>query len=443
MAQDERIQPYRHNPWFWQYRGKPVILLGGSDEDNLFNHPDLPPEGLEAHLDRLVQVGGNYVRNTMSSRDEENLWPFYLDPATGLYDLNAWNDAYWKRFEDFLEATYARGIVVQIEVWDRFDFAREPWDVNPFNPKNNRNYTTAQSGLPEQISSHPGKRENPFFRTVPELNDQPMLRAYQEAFVSKMLSYSLAYPHVLYCISNETNESPLWGAYWATFLRRAAAEKGVSIEVTEMWDAWDIEADEHRATFDHPKMYSFVDISQNNHQSGERHWEKIQAIRAYLAFQPRPVNSVKVYGGDRHGGGLEEGTRKFWRNLFGGLAAVRFHRPTSGAGLSELAQTHLRSARMLCDRFDFMTAKPDNALLQGRNEDGAYCTAIVGEAYAVYFPRVGSVGLALGRDDPSWRLEWLEILQNKWHAPQPIETSASTWLTPPGQGQWVALVTRR
>ena len=28
-------------------------------------------------------------------------------------------------------------IVVQIELWDRFDFAREPWQDNPFNPKNN------------------------------------------------------------------------------------------------------------------------------------------------------------------------------------------------------------------------------------------------------------------------------------------------------------------
>jgi hypothetical protein len=36
-----------------------VLLLGGSDQDNLFNHPELPPDGLAAHLDRLVAAGGN------------------------------------------------------------------------------------------------------------------------------------------------------------------------------------------------------------------------------------------------------------------------------------------------------------------------------------------------------------------------------------------------
>jgi hypothetical protein len=40
----DRIQPYAKNPTYWQYLGKPVMLLGGSDEDNLFNHPNHPPE---------------------------------------------------------------------------------------------------------------------------------------------------------------------------------------------------------------------------------------------------------------------------------------------------------------------------------------------------------------------------------------------------------------
>ncbi|MBN1559894.1 hypothetical protein JW998_06560 [candidate division KSB1 bacterium] len=120
-----------------------MLLLGGSDEDNLFNHPDIPPNGLAAHLDLLVSLGGNYVRNTMSSRDEGNLWPHDRDPETGLYDLDRFGDAYWQRFGDFLEMTRQRSIIVQIEVFDRFDYARDPWDRNPFNPKNNINYTGA------------------------------------------------------------------------------------------------------------------------------------------------------------------------------------------------------------------------------------------------------------------------------------------------------------
>lgn len=31
-----RVQPYSGNPAFWQYLKKPVLLLGGSSDDNLF-----------------------------------------------------------------------------------------------------------------------------------------------------------------------------------------------------------------------------------------------------------------------------------------------------------------------------------------------------------------------------------------------------------------------
>jgi hypothetical protein len=98
VADTDRIQPYDVNPSYWQYKGRPVLLLGGSDQDNLFNHPNLGPAGLEAHLDLLASVGGNYVRNTMSSRDraddrsdrynDDNLYAFHRDEATGLYDLD-------------------------------------------------------------------------------------------------------------------------------------------------------------------------------------------------------------------------------------------------------------------------------------------------------------------------------------------------------------------
>jgi hypothetical protein len=68
---DMRIKPYATNPRFWQYKGQPCRLLGGSVEDNLFQI-----EELESHLDKLQSAGGNYIRNTMSSRDEGDVWPW-------------------------------------------------------------------------------------------------------------------------------------------------------------------------------------------------------------------------------------------------------------------------------------------------------------------------------------------------------------------------------
>jgi len=58
------IKPFSENPRYWEYKGQPVLLLGGSKNDNLFQI-----QNLEEHLDELHAVGGNYIRNTMSSRD--------------------------------------------------------------------------------------------------------------------------------------------------------------------------------------------------------------------------------------------------------------------------------------------------------------------------------------------------------------------------------------
>ncbi len=35
------IKPFNDNPKYWQYKGKPVLLLGGSNNDNLFQSSDM------------------------------------------------------------------------------------------------------------------------------------------------------------------------------------------------------------------------------------------------------------------------------------------------------------------------------------------------------------------------------------------------------------------
>ncbi len=464
LADDaDRIQPYSGNPTYWQYSGQPVVLLGGSDQDNLFNHPNIGPEGLEAHLDLLVSVGGNYVRNTMSSRDraddssdvynDDNLYPFHRDPESGLYDLDRFDVTYWARFGNFLEMTAQRDIIVQIEVFDRFDYAadRAPhypglgWSAQPFNPRNNINYSAEQSRLPERVDTHPGRRENPFFRTTPQQEDNPIVLRYQKSFVDKMLSISLTYPNVLYCVSNETNESEHWSAYWARFIRDRATRAGVSVHVTEMWDAHDLTSPMHRHTFDHPDLYSFVDTSQNNHQHGQTHWDNMQAARKLVADPPRPMNNVKIYGGQRHGGGTVEGTNKLWRNILGGVAAARFHRPGVrpgyyGIGLNEQAQTHIRSLRMLTDAMNVFVCEPHNELLSDRQPNEAYCLAEPGRQYAVFFPDGGAVTLDVSAAKNKLQVRWLDINRSKWQGPRSADGGGTLELQTPGEGSWAVLV---
>ena len=202
------IQPWAENPRFWQYRGEPIWLLGGTVKDNLFQIPDL-----EAHLDLLVEAGGNYIRNTMSDRPDKGfeIKAFTRD-AAGQYDLSRWNEAYWERFETMLQLTAARQIIVQIELWDRFDHSQSNWETDPFNPKNNTNYTHEASTLAPDYSSHPGANKQPFFYTVPQLQNNQVVLPWQQAFIDKILSISFSFDHVLYCIDNETSGDPAWVA---------------------------------------------------------------------------------------------------------------------------------------------------------------------------------------------------------------------------------------
>lgn len=440
----DRIRPSDEYPAYWAYGGRPVLLLGGSREDNLFQIADL-----EAHLDTLAAAGGNYVRSTMSSRDEGNRWPF-ARAADGRYDLARPDSVYWDRFDRFLSLTAERDVVVQLEVWATFDFydGRDRsyprnWSANPFNPKNNVNYTAEASGLPEVVASHPTQTENPFFFTVPEEQNNTVVLPFQEAFVDELLRHTLPYGHVLYTMDNETSVPPTWGWHWARTIRNRAAEAGVTVETTEMWDPWDLAHPMHGHTFDRPDLYTFVDVSQNNHQTGQAHWDNAQRQRARVAAsgQVRPLNNVKIYGADGgRFGSTRDGLERFWRNVFGGMASARFHRPDSGIGLNATARAHLRSARMLEEAIDVFRAEPTLDVLGERAENEAYAMAIAGEATAVFFPDGGAVTLAVEATE-SVQIRWLNLSESRWSEPsatRPVD--GRVWLEAPGSGFWTVVV---
>lgn len=429
-------------PQFWAYNGQPLVLLGGSVEDNLFQI-----DGLAEHLDQLRAAGGNYVRCTMSSRDEGNLWAF-AKTDEGVYDLDEWNDEYWNRFENFLQETADRDIVVQIEIWATFDFYRENWEVNPFNPANNKNYNVQRSKLDTVVATHPIYTENNFFRSVPSQMSLFRVLEYQQAFVDKLLEHSLKYDHVLYCMDNETSVTADWGAFWSEYIKSVAREQAdKTVYTTEMWDPWDLDHVAHRSTIDHPETYAFVDISQNNHNKGQVHWDNglRQIQRVHQSEQPRPVNNIKVYGadGNKFGHDNQDAIERFVRNVLLGAASTRFHRPPSGLGLNDTAQAVIQSMRMLADAYDHLSAEPCTHLLSERSENEAYARAVAGQAYVVYFTNGGEVTIDLIALSGEGQIRWLNVLTSEWTETTTISVSEKTSLSPPEGGNWVALIVKK
>ncbi|MCH5374413.1 MAG: hypothetical protein JJ992_10570, partial [Planctomycetes bacterium] len=416
-----------------------ILLLGGSKDDSLFQIPDL-----KEHLDEMARVGANYIRNTMSDRRDKGfeLYPFRRRDD-GRYDLEQWNDEYWQRFENMLRWTADRKIIVQIEVWDRFDLSRDNWEPHPYNPKNNVNYTYDESGFEQHYPDHPGRNRQPFFFTTPGQRNNTVVLPYQQRFVDKMLSYSLPFDHVLYCMDNETSGEEAWGAYWADYIHRRAGEAGKRVCVTEMWDAWDLKSEEHRRTLDHPERYDFADVSQNNQKKGQEHWDNFQWVRKHIAAKPRPLNTVKTYGADGgRFGDNRDGLERWWRHVIGGAASARFHRPDSGLGLSAPATASIRAARKLESLIKMWDVEPANDLLTERTENEAYLAARPGFAYALYFTDGGSVGLDLRQVEGPFDVHWIDVATGGWADRDSIKSGDIVTITAPGNGHWVAAIVR-
>ncbi len=451
------IRPWVDNPFYWQFKGKPVLLAGGTSNDNLFQYAG---KNLQEELDHLAAVGGNYARCTMSSRDEGDERPF--SSIGGKFDLDKWNPEYWRRFETFLVETARRGIVVQIEIWDPHDYYRQYWGNNPFNPRNNINYSAAESGLPEEANAHPADKRfsHPFFRTIPDDLNLEVPRQYQRRFVEEVLSYTLKYGHILYSISNEFSGSAGWSHYWAAVAQEVSEGVGREIFITEMWEHWDMRSPQHQATLDHPQRFRFVELSQNTHQFGQKHADGIFWVKRLLEKNPRPMNATKIYGSDgSRWGSSQEASERFWRNIFCGMASSRFHRPPAGLGSGEIASQHILGARRFLELFNLFEARPAPELLLNRLADEAYCLSGPDGTFAIYFPPVEpptrveklffslnlfsagkrEVTLLASKQKKQLEIYWYSIVSTRMEKAGTV-AGGSIFLTPPGEGHWVAIL---
>ncbi|MCP4782901.1 MAG: hypothetical protein GY903_04355 [Fuerstiella sp.] len=457
----DRIQPYAKNQRYWQYKGQPVMLLGGSKTDHIFLADDL-----EAHLDEMQAVGANYVRCTMSQREGLDLKPHERLPD-GKFDLEQWNDEYWKRFADCLKWCDERDIIIQIEVWDRFDYtdAREMnyWKISPWRPDNNVNYSYQQTGFQETYRDHPSRDKQPFFHTIPGSNHYQkkydLIRHHQERFVDRMLSYSLPYGNVLYCMNNETSTDARWGQYWIEFIQARAGEQDVTVCTTDMFDdAFEGDKAEHTPiVFSDVQHYMFADISQvNSRNYDQTHWDRLQWLLAQVNRHPRPSNHTKIYGSGYKSfgtGGPEDGIERFWRNILGGSASSRFHRPDSGNGLNDFAKGSIKAARLLESQVKFWDITPQMELLSQRDPNEAYLSAKPGDRYALYFTNGGSVGLDLSGAKGSFDVTWISVSMgittqtsaNSGYRPakKTITGGSVVTLSAPYKGGWVAAIVKR
>jgi hypothetical protein len=273
------------------------------------------------------------------------------------------------------------------------------------------------------------------------------LRRVQEAYVDELLSHSLSFGNVLYCMNNETSGPPEWGLYWMSHIRRRAAEAGVDVCVTDMFDdAWrPEESKSFLRVLDEPETYDFVEISQvNSRNFGNDHWRRICWVtESAHVDRPRPVNHTKIYSDGNTGFGSgypQDGVERFWHNLLAGSAAVRFHRPPAGIALNPLAQACIRSARIVERMVPFWTLRPDDGVVPGGSENGLAYAAVAEDGMAVVFLPRGVAVDALWTRSERVRVDWISVATGARIGVETLEADGELTLKPRLAGPTVAVL---
>jgi len=472
------IEIYSQNPAYWQYDGKPVMLLGGTDDEALF-HWAGNMKLLQAQLNRLVGCGGNYVRCTMSVRQGDNpIYPVREQPYVRLdnnkFDLNQWNAEFWRRFRVFLEQCKQRDIVVQIELWATHDLVHLKrdtpgvWPTHPLNPKNNINYGFhPETVFPRQPR---GSVNDAFYQTIPVLKHDRTVLKYQQAFVDKILSYALDFDNVLYCVDNEQRpQHPYqWGHYWAKYVKQQASEQGKTVYISEMHRDFTTPKNKSlsrtkrmvggkfASLFDYPHIYPFFELSETSTRFSDYDelWLNIEAIRKYTAKYPCPMTNIKVYGGgDKSTFRKRRPTiHRFCELVCAGRSAVRFHRPVregeNGMGLNLAAQACVKATRHFCDLVEPWRCTPRLDLLRGREKNEAYMLANPGIAYGILMTGTygdGVVRLDTRTHSGKYALTWINLETGRWHKNKTVNAADEVSIKAPAQGSnygWFAALVK-
>lgn len=470
---------------YWKYDGKRVLLLGGwnhghnpfidhdtnNDKDN---RGVSTTEQIINEMDELAAAGGNYLRCVLDPGMAAGTQEFDFCTKSGnKYDLNTMTGPFWTRLEMFISEANKRNIIVQIEVWDRFDLidgSWGSWPISPWNPKNNINYTTASSGLAtsyksfvnhpflEGVPGHP-KYENAI-GTMKQRYD--LVRSFQGKFINKLLSITLSYNNVLYCMNNETHADPAWGIYWMNFIEKKAKEQGKIVSTTDMFD--DVyKADTSRGLtyqLNNRDKYDYIDVSQtNSRHADQEHWNKIKWIAdaAKNMEPPYLLHMTKVYGNDIaldckpwsrfKPGDSDNAIEEWWRNLIAGVAGVRFHRPTSGIGLCTMSKNCISATRKVETKVKFWDVEPRLDLLTNRQSDEAYLAADPGNAYILYFTKNGGGSVSLKLDNylnTKFELNWIDIDTGNWGPTETISGGSTVIINRPNDSShWAATIIRR
>lgn len=190
------LKHYIHNSRYFEYRGKPIMLIGSGEHYGAVLNSKFD---YRAYLNTLAQHGLNQTRafsgtywelpgefniadNTLGPAEADAICPWVKTDA-GLYDLARFNDAYFARLKEYAGLAQEKGILIEYVLFC-FWYNDALWRNSPMHPT--RNTQGIGPIDKEQVYS-------------PE---SPLL-PYMEAFVRKAVTELNAFDNIYFEVTNE------------------------------------------------------------------------------------------------------------------------------------------------------------------------------------------------------------------------------------------------
>jgi hypothetical protein len=396
------LRVHATNPrYFTDDSGKAILLAGSHTWNNLV---DMGVEGskaafdYEAYLEWMAGYPHNFMRlwawellnwDTSGNREkdaqEHRVWPQpwqRTGPGKALdgkpkFDLARFNDEYFARLRDRVEAAEAHGIYTAVMLFEGWglQFSPEAWKNHPMHPENNVNGINGDlDGDGKGVEVHNGRNEK--------------ITEVQRAYVRKVIDTVNGFDNVLYEISNENHPpSTEWQYAMIRFIKDYEKTKPKQHPVGMTF--------QYKGGSNETLMKSPADWISPNPDGGYRD-------------DPPAGDGRKVIITDTdHLWGIGGNSTWVWKSFLRGLNPI-FMDPYDGSILSkgfdknqaEAIRKSMGYALVWARRVDLAAMTPQAELASSK-----YCLANRGIEYLVFLPKGdGKVTLSLpaGQFKPTW-----------------------------------------
>jgi len=436
------ISLHPKNPHYFLYEDKPTILITSGEHYGAVLNLDFD---YVTYLDELSKNGLNLTRtftgayvepegafrieqNTMAPLPERFICPWERTETPGYanggnkFDLDEWDDEYFKRLKDFLSEAEKRKIVVELALFCPF-YEDLQWNLSPMNSVNNVNDIV------------------PTDRThVYTLDKSQGLLKVQEKLVRKIVKELKNYSNLIYEICNEPYFGGVtmeWQHHIASLIREEEKEFSSQHLISQNIANEKLKIENPHAAvslFNFHYAYPPVTIAQNFHFN--------KAIgNNETGFRGNADSTYR-----KEGWGFIMAGGALYNNLDYSFTATSengtFSYPeTQPGGGTPALRKQLSYLKNFIKGFDFVKMQPDSSIVN--REFSLYkksqVLAETGRQYAVYIFGKGPLHFDLAIPAGAYEMQFMDPLTGKYENAQKIASQGTVSITTPAYPEDVAI----